>query len=281
MAEMRRPSIWIAAAGVVIIAAGAVLVFVVGPTHRSSSIALPGSNPSPSSPPVGLLPAGQRSTVPVLLVHGYAGAPSQMQPLAERLTRDGRRVVVVTLPKRGTDDIHVSAFTVLVAAHQLHAPKIDIIGYSLGGIAARQALLFHDKTVRVRHLIMLATPTHGVRLPDDSARPEQEHCEPDNACGQLAPHAPLLSELNKSPLAKGSPDWMTIASSTDKLVHPPWTVALDGARNIVLQDVCPNANEGHGQMDDSPLVLGLVELFLDSRLPAHPVCSDALAAAQG
>jgi pimeloyl-ACP methyl ester carboxylesterase len=281
MSAVRRPPIWIAAAGVVIILTGAVLVFVLGPTHRIGPITVPGASPSPSSPPVDLLPAGQRSTVPVLLVHGYAGAPSQMQPLAERLTRQGRQVVVVTLPDRGTVDIRRSALTILVAVRRLHAPKVDVIGYSLGGVAARQALLFHDGSIKVRHLVMLATPNHGVRLPDDSGRPEQQHCEPDNACGELAPNSPLLKDLNKSPYAKGSRDWLTIASETDKLVHPPSVVALDGARNLVLQDVCPGSTEDHGQMDDAPAVMGLVELFLDDRLPANPVCSEALAAGQG
>jgi triacylglycerol lipase len=277
---MRRPPLWIAAAGVVIILTGAVLVFVLGPTRRIGPISLPGSSSSPTPSSMALLPAGQLSTIPVLLVHGYAGAPSQMQPLADLLTREGRRVVLVTLPERGTGDIRRSALTVVFAARALHATMVDVIGYSLGGVAARQALLFHDGSIRVRHLIMLATPNHGVRLPDDSGRPEQEHCESDNACGELAPNSPFLEDLNKSSYAKGSSDWLTIASETDKLVRPPSTVALTGAKNLVLQDVCPGANEDHGQMDSSPSVMGLVEMFLDGRLPANPVCSEALAAGQ-
>jgi pimeloyl-ACP methyl ester carboxylesterase len=189
-------------------------------------------------------------------------------------------VVLITLPERGTIDIRRSALTIVFVARGLHAPEVDVVGYSLGGVAARQALLFHDGSIKVRHLVMLATPNQGVKLPDDSGRPLQEHCEPDNACGELAPHSPFLNDLNASPYAKGSRDWLTVASETDKLVRPPSTVELAGATNLVLQRVCPGAIEDHGQMDDSPRVIGLVELFLDDRLPADPMCGEALAVAQ-
>ncbi|HSP36799.1 MAG TPA: hypothetical protein VLR26_03505 [Frankiaceae bacterium] len=277
---MRRPPVLIAAAGAIVIALGAVLVFVLSPAGTFDPVPSSGSgvSASPSPPPQDLL-SGPRSTIPVLLVHGYAGAPSQMQPLADRLRQDGRRVLLVQLPARGTLDVHVSALSVVFAARALHAPVIDVVGYSLGGVAARQSLLFRQPEIRVRHLVMLATPNHGVRLPDDSGRPNQPHCTPENACGQLAPGSPFLTDLDKSPLARGRDGWLTVASTTDKLVRPPEVVALKGAKNLVLQDVCPTATEDHGQMDDSPTVLGLAVLFLDGRLPVNPTCNEALGAA--
>jgi hypothetical protein len=33
-------------------------------------------------------------------------------------------------------------------------------------------------------------------------------------------------------------------------------------------------------MDNSPSVMGLVVMFLDGRLPANPVCADAVAVGQ-
>jgi hypothetical protein len=55
-------------------------------------------------------------------------------------------------------------------------------------------------------------------------------------------------------------------------------VALPGARNVVLQDICPGIEVDHGQMDNAAPILGLVSLFLDDRLPARPSCGDAVAA---
>jgi triacylglycerol lipase len=226
-----------------------------------------------------LLPAGQRSSIPVLLVHGYGGAESQMRPMADRLERDGRTAVLVTLPERGLLDIHVSAFALAVQAHALHVPVVDVVGFSLGGIAARQWLLLKDPAVRIRHLVMLATPNTGVALPDDSGRPEQPHCTPVNACGQLKPGSPFLTELDKSPEAAGRPSWLTVASLSDRLVRPPDKIYLRGAENLVVQDVCPGTTIDHGQMDDAPPILGLVTLFLDDRLPQNPTCADAFGAA--
>jgi triacylglycerol lipase len=284
MAGMRRPPLVIGAAGVAVLVLASILLAVLGPPQRLRPLPFASDSSSPIAPgtvPAGtsLLPARQRSTTPVLLVHGYAGLPSQMNPLAARLTADGRRVVIVPLPKRGTVDIHISALTVFLAAKSLRAPVVDVVGFSLGGVAARQWLLLPDTSVRIRHLVMLATPNLGVELPDDSGRPEAMHCEPDNACGQLKPFSPFLRELDENPAAKGRPGWLTVASLTDRLVRPPSIVALQGADNLVLQDVCPDARVDHGQMDDTPAILGLVSLFLDDRLPRTPTCEEALGAA--
>lgn len=282
---MRRSPLYIAAAGAVVIVLASALLALIGPPDRpgpgplgsdsaSSEAQASGSEASESSGGSDLLPAGQRSPVPVLLVHGYAGGPSQMKPLADQLTRAGRRVVVVPLPGRGTGDIRLSAFAVALAARDLRVPLVDVVGFSLGGVAARQWLLLDDPTVRIRHLVMLATPNAGVALPNDSGRPEQERCEPTNACGQLRPGSPLLRELADSRLAAGRPAWLTVASESDKLVRPPAGVALPGARNLVLQKVCPGAQVDHGAMDDDRPILGLVTLFLDGRLPAAPTCDE-------
>lgn len=281
MAEVRRLPWLIAAVGVVIILSGAVVVLVRAAPGRGGPVPVRVASgaPTPSATPRDLLPSGRPSTVPVLLVHGYAGGPSQMQALADRLTREGRRVVNVSLPARGTLDVHISALAVLLAARQLNVPEVDIVGYSLGGIAARQALEYFGSKLRIRHLVMLATPNHGVLLPDDSGRPEQQHCEPTNACGELAPNSPFLTALDKDPNADGRRAWMTVASETDRLVHPTTAVYLKGATNLLLQVVCPGANQDHGQMADAPAVVGLTLLFLDDRMPADPVCDEALGAA--
>lgn len=281
MAQVRRLPWLIAAVGVVIILSGAVVVLVRAAPARVGPVPVHDgpASPTPSPTPRDLLPRGRPSTVPVLLVHGYAGNTSQMQPLADRLTREGRRVVNVSLPARGTLDLHISALAVLLAARQLHTPEVDIVGYSLGGIAARQALEYFGSTLRVRHLVMLATPNNGVRLPDDSGRPEQQHCEPTNACGELAPRSPFLTALDADADARGRHGWLTIGSETDRLVRPPSAVYLPGATNLLLQVVCPGATTDHGGMDDSPAVIGLTVLFLDDRMPADPVCDEALGAA--
>jgi pimeloyl-ACP methyl ester carboxylesterase len=277
MAGVRLPRLLIATAVAVVIVVGVILVPVLAPPGRLGPVPL--SEDGVPSSSAQLLPANERSSIPVVLVHGYAGAPSQMQPLADRLRRDGRVVSIVRLPERGTVDIRTSAGVVDRAAKDLHATTVDVVGFSLGGVAARQSLLLHDPEVRYRHVVLLATPNNGVRLPDDSGRPEQQHCEPNNACGQLAPGAPFLRALNANPDARGRADWLTVASTSDRLVRPPAVVALAGAENLVLQQVCPGVVADHGEIVDRPAVLGLVSLFLDDRMPSAPTCTEALRAA--
>jgi pimeloyl-ACP methyl ester carboxylesterase len=277
MDGVRLPRLLIATAVGVVIVVGVILVPVLAPPGRLGPVPLSEDGAAP--PSARLLPANERAAIPVVLVHGYAGAPSQMEPLADRLRRDGRVVSIVQLPARGTVDISVSAGVVDRAVNDLHADTVDVVGFSLGGVAARQSLLLHDPRVRYRNVVLLATPNGGVRLPDDSGRPEQQHCEPNNACGQLAPGSPLLRALNADPDARGRPGWLTIASTSDRLVRPPAVVALPGAKNLVLQQVCPTVTADHGQIVSEPAVLGLVTLFLDDRMPSAPTCAEAVRAA--
>lgn len=216
--------------------------------------------------------------VPVVLLHGYTGTPAAMEPLAAVLRSAGRPVVVVPLPQRATADVAVLAAAANRGVADLQRPAVDVVGYSLGGIVARRMLLDLPPGVTVRHLVMLATPNGGVRLGDASGRPEQEHCTPANACGQIAPGSAFLAGLSREPAAAGRAGWLTIASTSDRLVTPVGAVALPGARNVVLQDVCPGLVVEHGPVVLSEPVLGLTRLFLDGRLPASPSCGEMTAA---
>src|SRR3954452_2796218 len=255
---MRRPPASVVASVLLVVLVSALLVAVLGPTRRVDPVllgAFPGARISSAAHPHprnALQPMVRRSPVPVLLVHGYAGAPSQLRRLGDRLTREGRAVVYVTLPERATGDIHRSAVSLAAQARALHVPEVDVVGFSLGGIAARQWLVLEDPEVRVRHLVMLATPNGGVRLPDDSGRPEQPHCRPENACGELAPRSAFLRELAAipaaarrpapgspsrreraaPPAAAGRPAWLSVGSTADRLVHPVSATELPGARNL-------------------------------------------------
>jgi hypothetical protein len=91
-------------------------------------------------------------------------------------------------------------------------------------------------------------------------------------CGsicQMAPGSGLLAELNRgdeNPAgARGS---SCIWTASTRPWSPRQRPRLDGATNIRVQDVCPSARLGHGDLITSPLALGLVVEAVGGRLPS-------------
>jgi hypothetical protein len=96
-------------------------------------------------------------------------------------------------------------------------------------------------------------------------------------CGsicQMAPGSGLLAELNRGDETPPGPRFFSIWTAFDQTVVPPSTADLDGATNIRVQDVCPSARLGHGDLITSPLALGLVVEAVEGRLPEHPGAGD-------
>ncbi len=63
----------------------------------------------------------------------------------------------------------------------------------------------------------------------------------------------------------------------DQVVTPPDSARLDGALEIVVQDVCPGAQVDHGQLPTAPVMQGLVLRALDVPLMTEPTPSDCAA----
>jgi triacylglycerol lipase len=220
-----------------------------------------------AKPPEGL--------VPVVLVHGYDGTPATMDVLAARLRRAGRQVVAVALPDRGTGDIDVSAQALARAVDASRAGRVDLIGYSAGGIVVRDYLGQPGRASRARHVVLLGTPNHGAQLAGMASLLGPQLCH--DACAQLSPDSPLLRRLNH--LAGGlelpaGPDVTSIWTARDQTVTPPASAVLAGARNIRLQDVCADSVVGHGALVRDPLAIGLVIRAVSGGLTRQPGPAD-------
>ncbi|HJW35941.1 MAG TPA: lipase, partial [Actinomycetes bacterium] len=86
-----------------------------------------------------------------------------------------------------------------------------------------------------------------------------------------------LAALNRGDETPPGPRFFSIWSALDQTVVPPATAALDGAANIRVQDVCPLAGLGHGDLILDPLALGLVVEALAGTLPDPPGAGDCAA----
>ena len=211
---------------------------------------------------------------PVLVVPGYNGTPASVGTLAARLRAAGRQVVVVDLPDRGTGDLRASATALAAAVDHTGAARVDLVGYSAGGVVIRLWLADPGRALRARRVVLLGTPNHGTELAGAAAALGPGLC--GSIC-QLAPGSAVLAELNRGDETPPGPRFFSIWTAQDQTVVPPATAVLDGAANIRVQDVCPSARLGHGDLVTSALALGLVVEALQGTLPDPPGADDCAA----
>jgi triacylglycerol esterase/lipase EstA (alpha/beta hydrolase family) len=234
--------------------------------------------PRLGSDPAARVAAPQDRPGPVLLVPGYGGSTAGLEVLARRLREAGREAVVVPAPGDGTGDLRETAEALGEVAERLlgeGAPSVDLVGYSAGGVVTR--LWAQDAADRVRRVVTLGSPHHGSRLAASGALFAPGACPV--ACQQLVPESQLLSDLNDGDETPDGPQWLSLWTVQDETVTPPESARLEGAVNVVLQDVCPGLAVSHSALPTEPLVAGIVLQALSSQPVAPPTDCAALSAA--
>src|SRR5829696_1054376 len=255
----RRRALAVAAALVLIVAAAVAAVAAFGGPGRRGA---PGA-------------VRRVAEVPVLVVPGYNGTAASVGTLAARLRAAGREVEVVELPDRGTRDLRTSAEALGAAVDRTGAARVDLVGYSAGGVVVRLLVADPVRALRTRRVVLLGTPNHGTELAGAAAALDPGLCA-TSVC-QLAPGSSLLAGLNRGDETPPGPEFFSIWTALDRTVIPPATAVLDGAANIRVQDVCAASRLGHGGLVTDPLALGLVVEALAGTLPERPGADDCAA----
>jgi triacylglycerol lipase len=194
----------------------------------------------------------------VLLVPGYGGGRGALSRLAQRLSEAGRTAKVITLPGDGTGDLRLQAEALEQAVRaELSggAPSVDIIGYSAGGVVTRLWVDRHDGAAVARRVVTLGSPLHGARIAGEGSAFAPGACP--QACRQLAPGSDVLTGIDEEPLPDGLP-WLSVWTENDETVQPPDSARLDGAVNVSLQSICPQARVSHSGLPTDPTVTALV-----------------------
>ncbi|SDR79304.1 Triacylglycerol esterase/lipase EstA, alpha/beta hydrolase fold [Nocardioides scoriae] len=209
---------------------------------------------------------------PVVAVPGYGGRVASLDPLVERLRGEGREVVVFAPSQGGTGDLRVQARRLATLVRETLArtgePSVDLVGYSAGGVIARLYVRDDGGADVVRRVVTLGSPHHGTdvaQLAVDAAG----SCP--TACEQLVPDSDLLRSLDAGDETPQGPQWATVRSDDDEVVTPTGSAALQGARNVLVQDLCPDAVVGHDQLPGAEAT-GRV---LDAALGPGPVRAPA------
>jgi triacylglycerol lipase len=194
----------------------------------------------------------------VLLVPGYGGSTASVDVLSDTIRATGRTTEIVRLPGNGTGDLVAQAAVLnnyVNRALRSGAGRIDVIGYSAGGVVARLWDVQDGGARKAARIITLGSPLNGTRIAAAGNAADPAACPV--ACQQLVPGGALLTRLQKSPLT-GRPGWLSLWTIDDQVVRPPDSARLAGAVNVPLQSVCPAAVIAHGQLPSDPLVIGIV-----------------------
>jgi len=215
--------------------------------------------------------ADQARPGPVVLVPGYGGTVSDLDPLVAEVRREGRTAVVFRPSGDGTGDLRTQAkrLAVLVerTLREQHGPSVDLVGYSAGGVIARLYVRDEGGAAVVRRVLTIGSPQHGT----DVAQLAQDavgSCP--TACEQLATDSELVRQLNAGDETPDGPRWMTVRSTSDRIVVPTDTAELDGAVNLTVQALCPGARTSHGDLPGDPVTLRALTATLGTDRPTAP-----------
>jgi pimeloyl-ACP methyl ester carboxylesterase len=103
---------------------------------------------------------------PVVLVGGWMNGDHSWNAWVRSLARDGITPYLVTVPGNATGDIDAAARHVHREVERVRAAtgaaKVDVVGFSMGGLIARQYAKFHAARDAVDAVVTLATPNIGV-----------------------------------------------------------------------------------------------------------------------
>jgi pimeloyl-ACP methyl ester carboxylesterase len=99
----------------------------------------------------------------VILVHGLDDGRYTMEPIGNALAADGYQVAYFVYPADGPIDEDAASLAKGLAKIQNANPqlKIDLVGYSMGGLVARRYVEGKEYAGGVEHLIEVGTPNHG------------------------------------------------------------------------------------------------------------------------
>jgi triacylglycerol lipase len=203
------------------------------------------------------LPALAAERNPVLLIHGIDDTRAVMEPLGRYLEERGwRRFAFDMVPSNGQIGFEALArqiqAQVAAVRAQTGAAKVDIVGFSLGGMVARVYLQELGGAAEVERLVTISSPHQGSWMAYFRW----------NALGaELRPGSTIYQRLNGDLSALSGVRMTSIWTPFDLMILPAWSSLLPGARDVripvaihpwMLRDARCHAAVEAALRDDSP-----------------------------
>jgi triacylglycerol lipase len=151
---------------------------------------------------------------PILLVHGFSDSAASMALMKMRLERSRRMVHSISLrPSDGSAPLKDLAIQLAAYIDQAFptADKIDLIGFSMGGIIARYYVQQLDRSRRIGRLVTISAPHHGTWLAFLSRRP---------GCIEMRPGSAFLASLNSDLTSLKQIQFVSIWTPFDLMIFP-------------------------------------------------------------
>ena len=227
------------------------------------------------------------SSTPIMLSTGTLSAGGDLYgSLQDAFDAYPHPVCYVDYPDFTTADIQDSVQYLVFGLRKMArvaGRPVAVYGVSQGGLLPRVALTYWPRLARkVTDVIGVAGTQHGTTFDPAPLCASNGGCPP--AIWQQAADSNFLMALNRQPdESPGKTSWTTVRTLDDEVVQPQTgdhpTSALNGAANLVIQDLCPGRHTTHvGAVFDSVSFAALVDAVAHrgparaSRLPGD-VCS--------
>lgn len=170
------------------------------------------------------------SSVPVLVIHGYFTPRVTNLPVHLALRSHGLRTYDVPIPGLNTQDIALSSAIVGDTAEQVRrktgAPRVDLVGVSMGGVIAANYVGPQGGHRSVRRAVTLGSPLRGTAVAKAvSGLP----LVGTRAARQMAPDSDIVSAIGEADY--GDAELLSIWAEGDTVV-PAEATRIDGARSL-------------------------------------------------
>jgi pimeloyl-ACP methyl ester carboxylesterase len=174
------------------------------------------------------------NTPPVVLVHGFMGTRGTMLPLTRRFQRDGRVVFSYAYGtfnlasiRRSAEDLatHLRAI-----CEKLEVERVDVVGYSMGGLIGLHAVKFLQGHQYIRNLVMMGSPLRGTWV-GLAGVATVGAISP--SVWQVLPGSPFLEDLLSAPAPAGV-RLRQIHAASDAFCPPPGPIEGVAARDYIM-----------------------------------------------
>ncbi|MDZ8257841.1 triacylglycerol lipase [Nostoc sp. ChiQUE01b] len=151
---------------------------------------------------------------PVLLIHGIDDTRAVFQKMAVQLRLQGWSVYSLDLvPNNGDVGLDELAKQIADYVTATFAPeqRLDLVGFSMGGIVSRYYVQRLGGINRVQRFITISSPHYGTVVAYGSRRP---------GCLQMRPDSIFLKDLNSDAVMLGQLDFTSIWTPYDLMIVP-------------------------------------------------------------